>query len=343
MRKTIVVLTCLVLSICLVSCKKETKPKKPIVTPTPGTKPAAVPKKLTIAVIPKSTGNEFWETVKKGADDAAGKHGVKMHWEGTVTETEIAEQNKIIENMINLDVDGMALAPLDHKVMAKSIKNAVAAGVPVLVFDSGVEGKAHFSFVATNNKNGGSLGAKHMIKLLGDKKGKVVVLRFVQGTGSTEARAEGFMETAKKAGFEILADPSLDQGTIESAKITSSNTLERYIQEKKLQVDGIFACNLIATLGMAAALEDLRKGGIEVNAKFIGFDTSPKLIKALKGGKIDALVSQDPKKMGYLAVDTLVRHLRGKKVDEFVDTGVELVTKERLEKEKAIRQLVGLE
>lgn len=299
-------------------------------------------KKLTIAVIPKSTGNEFWETVKKGADDAAKKHGVTMYWEGTVTETEVAEQNKIIENMINLGVSGMALAPLNRKVMAKSIKNAVAAGIPVLVFDSGVDGDAHFSFVATNNKKGGSLGAEHMIKLLGEKKGKIVVLRFVQGTGSTEARAEGFMETAKAAGLEILTDPNPDQGTIESAKITSSNTLERYIQDKKLQVDGIFACNLIATLGMGAALGDLRKSGIEVTARFIGFDTSPKLIKALREGKIDALVSQDPRKMGYLAVDALVRHLRDEKVEKFVDTGVELVTKERLEKEKAIRELVGL-
>ena len=153
----------------------------------------------------------------------------------------------------------------------------------------------------------------------------------------------GVLDSKNKAGHDQPVVMISGEGTIESAKITSSNTLERYIQEKKLQVDGIFACNLIATLGMAAALEDLRKGGIEVNAKFIGFDTSPKLIKALQEGKIDALVSQDPKKMGYLAVDTLVRHLRGKKVDEFVDTGVELVTKERLEKEKAIRQLVGLE
>ena len=307
-----------------------------------GEKPKAG-KKLTIAVIPKSTGNEFWETVKKGADDAAKKHGVTMYWEGTVTETEVAEQNKIIENMINLGVNGMALAPLNRKVMAKSIRNAVAAGIPVLVFDSGVDGDAHFSFVATNNKKGGSLGAEHMIELLGGKKGKIVVLRFVQGTGSTEARAEGFMETAKAAGLQILTDPNPDQGTIESAKITSANTLERYIQDKKLRVDGIFACNLIATLGMGAALGDLRKSGIEVTARFIGFDTSPKLIKALREGKIDALVSQDPRKMGYLAVDALVRHLRDEKVEKFVDTGVELVTKERLEKEKAIRELVGLE
>jgi len=299
--------------------------------------------KLTIAVIPKSTGGEFWETVERGARAAAEKLDVKMYWEGTVTETEIAGQNKIIENMINLEVKGIALAPLNRKVMAKSIRNAVAAGIPVVAFDSEVDGDAHSSFVATDNKKGGELAAEHMVKLLGGKKGKVVVLRYVQGSGSTDARAEGFIEVAKKAGLEVLADPNPDQGTIESAKVTASNTLERYVGDKKLNVDGIFAANLYTTLGMAAALGDLRKGGIKVDLKFIGFDASPKLIKAVQGGTIDALISQNPKKMGYLAVETLVKHLRGEKVEKFIDTGVEVVTKERLETDKEIRELVGLE
>ena len=56
---------------------------------------------LTLAAIPKSTGGEFWETVANGAKKAAADLGVELKWEGTVTETEIAEQNKIIENMIN--------------------------------------------------------------------------------------------------------------------------------------------------------------------------------------------------------------------------------------------------
>ncbi len=69
---------------------------------------------LTLAAIPKSTGGEFWETVANGAKKAAKDLGVTLKWEGTVTETEIAEQNKIIENMVNLGVKGIALAPLER-------------------------------------------------------------------------------------------------------------------------------------------------------------------------------------------------------------------------------------
>ena len=82
---------------------------------------------LTIAVIPKQTGGEFWETVESGARDAAHALGVQVKWEGTLTETEIAEQNRIIENMINLGVDGMAVAPLNAKATRKSVAGAVDA------------------------------------------------------------------------------------------------------------------------------------------------------------------------------------------------------------------------
>lgn len=296
----------------------------------------------TLGVIPKSTGNEFWETVEVGAKEAADALGVRIKWEGTVTETEFAEQNKIIENMINLDVDGIALAPLNRKAQAKMVTQAVDAGIPVVVFDSAVDGEAHTSFVATDNKKGGSVGADYMLSML-DGKGKIMVLRFVQGTGSTEARAEGFIETATAGGLEIVDDPYPDLGTIEGSKKVAADTLEGYVTDGKLELDGIFACNLVATLGMASALDDLRKGGIEVDVKFVGFDTSKKLVAGVQDGSIDGLVAQDPQKMGKLAVEVLAKVVAGEPVDKMIDTGVSLVTKAALAEDAALRALVGLE
>jgi len=326
---------------CFVGCGK--KEEAPVPSQPAVERPEPEPAKLTVAVIPKSTGGEFWETVEQGARAAAADLAVDMKWEGTLTETEIAEQNKIIENMINLGVKGIALAPLNRKAMRKSVKNAVDAGIPVVIFDSAVDGDAHVSFVATNNEKGGTMAGEHMVKLLGNQKGKVMALRFVQGTGSCEARIKGFKETVTAAGIEVVADPYPEDGTVAGAKKVSSNTLEGFVKDQKLQLDGIFACNLMSALGMAGALDDLRKSGIEVHAKFIGFDTSPRLLQGLQEGKINALVSQNPKKMGYLAVETIVKHLRSQPVEKLVDTGVELVTTERLEKEPDLRKLVGLE
>lgn len=300
-------------------------------------------KGLVLAAIPKSTGGEFWETVARGAKKAAADLGVTLKWEGTVTETEIAEQNKIIENMVNLGVKGIALAPLNQKAMRRQVENAVAAGIPVVIFDSAVDGNAQSSFVATDNKQGGVIGGKELVRLIGDKKGaQVMCMRFVQGTGSTEARALGFIETAKAAGFTVAADPYPDQGTIEGCKTAAANTLEKFVKNGALELDGIFAANLYSSIGVASALDDLRKAGVKVTLKFVGFDTSKKLVEDLQAGKIDALVAQNPEKMGYLAVETLVKVVKKEKVPTMVDTGTVLVTRERIEKDAEVRKLVGL-
>lgn len=298
---------------------------------------------LVLAAIPKSTGGEFWETVANGAKKAAKDLGITLKWEGTVTETEIAEQNKIIENMVNLGVKGIALAPLNQKAMKRQVQAAVDAGIPVVVFDSAVDGNAHSSFVATDNKQGGVIGGKELVRLVGDKKGaKVMCMRFVQGTGSTEARSQGFIETAKTAGFDVVAHPYPDTGTIEGCKTAAANTLEKFVKNGALDLDGIFAANLYSTIGVASALDDLRKGGIKVNVKFVGFDTSKRLVEDLQAGKIDALVAQNPERMGYLAVETLYKVVKKEKVPALVDTGTVLVTKDKLANDAEVRKLVGL-
>jgi ribose transport system substrate-binding protein len=165
----------------------------------------------------------------------------------------------------------------------------------------------------------------------------------VQGTGSTEARAEGFIETAKATGYNVVADPYPDTGTIEGCKTAAANTLEKFVKQGKLELDGIFACNLYSTIGVASALDDLQKGGIKVAVKFVGFDTSKRLIEDVQAGKIDALVAQNPFKMGYLAVETITKVVKKEKVPPVVDTGTVLVTKDKLANDSEVRKLVGLE
>jgi ribose transport system substrate-binding protein len=298
---------------------------------------------LTLAAIPKSTGGEYWETVARGARQAAKELGVTLKWEGTVTETDIAGQNQIVENMVNLGVQGIALAPLNEKATRHEVEYAVNAGIPVIVFDSAVDGNAQSSFIATDNHHGGVIGGQELARLIGDKKGaKVMCMRFVQGTGSTEARAAGFIETAKAAGYNVAADPYPDTGTIEGCKNAAANTLEKFVQDGALNLDGIFAANLYSTIGVASALDDLRKGGVKVNVKFVGFDTSKRLVEDVQAGKIDALVAQNPEKMGYLAVETLYKVVKKETVPKVIDTGTVLVTKDKLANDPEVRKLVGL-
>src|SRR5436190_16688375 len=170
---------------------------------------------------------------------------------------------------------------------AEGGKRLTPAGIPVVIFDSAVDGNAQSSYIATDNKNRGAIGGKELVRLIGDKKGaKVMCARYIQGTGSTEARAAGFLETAKAAGFTVAADPYPDTGTIESCKTTAANTLEKFVKDGKLELDGIFACNLYSTIGVASALEDLQKSGVKVEVKFVGFDTAKKLVDDVQAGRI---------------------------------------------------------
>ncbi len=299
--------------------------------------------RMTIAVVPKSNSGNFWETVREGAQDAATRLEVDMRWIGPLSETEIPEQNRIIENMINLGVKGMALAPLNRTATRKSAESVVAAGIPLVIFDSDLDSTRQVSFVATNNEEGGAKAGRRMGEILKGRQARLMVLRFVQGTGSCEARAEGFIREAKAAGFDIVADVYPEDGTITGCKKAAANSLERFIRDGKLELDGIFACNEMSTVGMLDAVADLRKSGVTGAVKMIGFDCTPRMLEAIRADEMDSIVVQNPRRMGALAVETLVKHLRGEAVEKAVDTGAELVTKERLASDAAIRALVGAE
>ena len=93
-------------------------------------------------------------------------------------------------------------------------------------------------------------------------------------------------------------------------------------------MDGIFTPNESSTFAMLRVLQD---NGWAGKVRFIGFDASDNLVKGLRDGHIDGLVLQDPVKMGYLGVKTLVAHIRGEKVERRIDTGVQLVTPEQMD------------
>ncbi|MFM2294533.1 MAG: hypothetical protein RLZZ350_946, partial [Verrucomicrobiota bacterium] len=186
---------------------------------------ALAAEQLVLAAIPKSTGGEFWETVAGGAKKAAAELGVTLKWEGTVTETEIAEQNKIIENMVNLGVKGIALAPLNQKAMKRQVEAAVAAGIPVVIFYSNVDGNAHSSFVATDNHNGGVIGGKELARLIGDKRGaKVMCMRFVQGIALAPLNQKASrkeVENTVAAGIPVVIFDSGVDGDAQSSFIAT--------------------------------------------------------------------------------------------------------------------------
>jgi ribose transport system substrate-binding protein len=171
-----------------------------------------------------------------------------------------------------------------------------------------------------------------MAKLLGGK-GKVAVIKYMAGSASTTARERGFIETLKKEFPDIeLVEERYGNDTVETALSAAEDVLTRH-----KELDGIFACNESTSRGALRALESQGRAG---TVKMIGFDAADALIKGLQDGRIDALVVQNPQAMGYKGVVSAIAAIEGKSVKPRIDTGVELVTKDRLNSPE-IRTLIG--
>src|SRR5882672_2186357 len=144
---------------------------------------------LTIAVIPKGTSHVFWQSIHAGAAKAAQELGVSIIWRGPLREDDRASQVSEVEGFISRGVSGIVLAPLDDSALAPPVADAKRRGIPVVVIDSGLKGDDYVSFVATDNRAGGRLAGEQLASLLHDS-GKVVMLRYAEGSESTMQREE---------------------------------------------------------------------------------------------------------------------------------------------------------
>ena len=294
--------------------------------------------RLTIAVIPKGTSHIFWRSVHAGALKAAEELGVDVIWRGPVREDDRDAQISEVEGFVSRRVSGIVLAPLDDTALVGPVDRAVQAGIPVVIIDSGLKGSAYASFVATDNNRGGELGGNQLSKLLAGR-GKVVLLRYAEGHDSCTRREQGFLDAVKAArGLEVVSSNQYGGTDVESAYKKGESLLSRYKKaDGSPGIDGVFCPNESTTFAMMRVLQTMGWSG---KVKFVGFDASDRLVQAMRDGAISALVVQDPVKMGYLGVKTMVARLKGETVPSRVDTGVTLVTRENMD-QPAVRELLS--
>jgi len=284
----------------------------------------------TIAVIPKGTTHEYWQSVHAGAVKAgqelvAKGVAVEVIWKGPFREDDRDQQIQVVENFTSRRVSGIVLAPLDSQALVNPVASAVDAGIPVVVIDSGLNSDKSISYVATDNFKGGQLAAQHMGKLLHET-GNVILLRYAVGSASTEEREKGFLDgLGKFPGIKLISSDQYAGVTVETAYQASQNLLNRFRNE----VNGVFCVTEPCTIAMTKALRDIDKAGGKV--KMIGFDSGSQSVLDMKNGDVQGLVVQNPLLMGYLGVMTIVKHLQGEKVDSRIDTGVVLVTPDTMD------------
>ena len=288
--------------------------------------------RLQIAVIPKGTIHEFWKAIHAGAARAARELDVEISWKGSQKEDDRAQQITVVEDFISRGVDGIVLAPLDDRALMRPVRDAVRENIPVVIIDSALQGSDFISYVATDNYKGGVLGAKRLGEILGGE-GRIFLIRYQEGSASTTQREAGFLDTIAQEfpKITLLVKDQYAGATTETSYQLAENLISRFPD-----VEGIFAPNESSTFGTLRALQE---SGLAGRVKFVGFDSSPKLVQGLKDGHIHGLVLQDPVKMGYLGVVTMVAYLRGEPFETLLDTGVSLATADNMA-DPAIRSLL---
>ena len=278
--------------------------------------------KMVIAVIPKGTENQFWQSIKAGADAACKEENCEVKWDGPNPENDITAQVNIVNNMVNNKVNGIVIAACDKTALIAPIKKALAAGVPVVTIDSGVSSDDPVAYIATNNVKGGEAAADSLAKLMGEK-GTAGYLIFGKGQVSSDEREKGFVDgMAKHPTIKVL--PPLEASDTGKAFNNVTNLLTAHPE-----IGGIFAASEPNGISAAQVLDQKKLAG---KLKLVAFDASDKEIDALKAGTIQALIVQDPYQMGYKGVKTALAAIKKQPItDKNVDSGLKVVTKENLE------------
>lgn len=282
-------------------------------------------KTLKIAVVPKGTTHEFWKSVHAGAVKAQRETpNVDITFRGPDREDDREQQIALLQNLQSGGYDAIVLAPLDQQALVAPVKQITAAGIPVVIIDSGVNAEAgtdFVSFVATDNHRGGELAGEHIAKSLGNA-GRVLVLRYMEGSESTTQREEGCIAALKKAGVTVV-DPGRYAG---ATRATAQEAAENLLMSES-DIQAVFCPNESSTYGMLLAL---RSRGLAGKVVFVGFDSSSHLVNGLESGDVAALVVQNPLRMGYLGVKAAIDRLHGASVEKRIDTGVALVTRDNM-------------
>jgi ribose transport system substrate-binding protein len=285
-----------------------------------------------IGVIPKATSHLFFLSVHAGVEQAARDLHVEVLWNGPQNETDYARQIEIVDAMVARRVAALAISATDEDALVAPLERAIRADIPVAVFDSAVKIQDYVSFIATDNYGAGCTAARTLAGFVGVK-GKVGMVMQKPGGTSTVLRERGFAATIAKE-FPHIDIVARQYGMADPAR---SRSAAEDILTAHPDLAGIFASSEAASLGSIQAIKNRNLSG---KVKLVTFDFSKAHVAALEDGTIDAMLVQDPFRIGYETVKSLSEKLSGRTPPRRLDLPAHVILKADLSKPD-IRALVS--
>jgi len=266
--------------------------------------------------------NPFLVTMVTGAKKAVNEWKAKgVNIDLLVTnggDDDKAKQVSDLEDLSAQKIDGVLIFPGDSVMVAEPIKTIFnAQNIPVVITDIGIRSGKYISLIITDNKKGGESAGEYMASLV-PKGSKVITLDHAPTNDNGQTRRKGFETKSAELGLQVLPEQPVARLTFDDSRKAMEDLL---VSEP--DVKGAFAFNQLVLQGAYQALEQAGKVG---QVKLVGFDLDPVSYQMVKDGKIDALVIQDPFKMGYEGMNTVITKLQGGQVNEFMGLDTKLLT-----------------
>jgi ribose transport system substrate-binding protein len=285
--------------------------------------PAMAQTKPTIPVIVKDTTSVYWQTVLAGARKAGQDLGVDVSELGAQSESDVAGQISLLEKAVASNPTAIVIAPAQFAPLGKPIDEA-AKKVKIIGIDSTADTKALTSFLATDDVQVGHIAADALANAItrtyADTEGDVAIITGSSVAASPDQSVTGFKEQVAKKyrALNVLPEKVAD------AQAAAGLSIMKDLTATDMNLRGVFVSNIIMAEGASQVVYN-KSSGDRIN--YVVFGSNDKLVKSLQDGTIDALVVQDPFRMGYDGVKTALAASKGEKVPATIDTGANLITK----------------
>jgi ribose transport system substrate-binding protein len=261
-------------------------------------------------IIAKGFSHQFWQAVKAGAEEAAGRNGVTITFEGPNTEAEIDRQTDILNAAIAKAPQGLGFAALDSQAQVPALQAAADAGIPIVAFDSGVESDLPLTTCSTDNMAAAAEAANRLAEAIGGD-GKIAAVIHDQTSATGIGRRDGFLNRIAEA------YPNIEVVDVQYANdaLKAADNVKAILQANP-DIEGIFASNEGAAIGLAVALQET---GSQVVG--VGFDSGKTQKDAIMAGTLLGAITQNPVGIGQCVVDSLAKAVAGEELPKNIDTG----------------------
>jgi len=278
-----------------------------------------------------ASGIDFWKGCYAGAKAAAALYGAEVVFTGTSGD-DANEEAKVIDQVAAMKPAGMMITVVNPDALKGPIEKAMAAGIPVICFDSDAPTSGRLSFLALDNYNAGRIAGQQLSEWIGGK--GTISGSTVPGAFNLEERWRGLRDVIKEKYPDIkIVDPVNDKyDSTEGAKQVSA------LLQAHPEINGLFASNALSGVGVGTALQETNNVG---KIKVMAFDSDNGTLDLIEKGVLTGTLVQGRFSMGYWAMQFLyaINHglienadkwQKSSPIPKSVDTGVSIVMQQNV-------------